>query len=78
MLVLTRKPGQGIMVGDDVRITLVEVKGDTVRIGIDAPRSTKVYRQELYEAVMQENRDAVSWDMSDLEELGLHASGEKK
>lgn len=78
MLVLTRKPGQGIMIGDDVRITLVEVKGDTVRIGIDAPRTTKVYRQELYEAVRQENREAVSWNLSDLEALGMHVSGEKK
>lgn len=78
MLVLTRKPGQGIMIGDDVRITLVEVKGDTVRIGIDAPRATRVYRQELYEAVRQENRDAVSWDFSDLEALDKHVSKESK
>lgn len=58
MLVLTRKPGQQIMVGDDIVINVVEVSGDKVRIAIEAPRDIKIYRGEIYRAIQEENRKA--------------------
>ena len=58
MLVLTRKPGERLVIGDNVVITVVEVRGDNIRIGIDAPREVKVYRGEIYDAIVAENREA--------------------
>ncbi len=55
MLVLTRKKGQSIMIGDDIEVKVVEVDGDAVRIGIKAPRDLSIYRQEIYEAIREEN-----------------------
>lgn len=49
MLILTRKVGEGIIIGDDIKLTIVETKGGNVRIGIDAPKDKKIYRQELYD-----------------------------
>ena len=54
MLVLTRKVGEGIIIGDDVKIAIIELKGGGVRIGIDAPREMKVHRQEVYDAIQKE------------------------
>lgn len=58
MLVLTRKPKQQIMIGDDIVLNIVEVQGDNVRIAIDAPRSVKIYRGEIYHAIQEENKQA--------------------
>lgn len=69
MLVLTRKLGEGIVIGDDITITVVELKGGNVRIGIKAPRSKKVHRQEVYDRIVQENRDAAHWNMNDLDAI---------
>ena len=60
MLVLTRKPKQQIMVGDDIVINIVEVQGDNVRSAIDAPRSIKIYRGEIYHAIQEENKQAAA------------------
>ncbi len=60
MLVLTRRPGESIVVGQDIVITVIEIKGGQVRIGIDAPREIDVYREEIYEQVRQENIAAVA------------------
>jgi len=74
MLVLTRKPRQQIMIGDDVIINIVEVQGDNVRIAIDAPRNIKIYRGEIYRAIQEENRKAamanVDLDLSSLPKAG--------
>jgi len=58
MLIITRKPGEKIMLGDDVTVEVIEVSGSSVRIGIDAPRSVPVYREEIWAAVKEENTAA--------------------
>ena len=58
MLILTRKTGESIMVGDHVRVVVVEVKGRQVRIGVEAPGDTKIYRGEIFERIQEENRRA--------------------
>ena len=60
MLALTRKPGHQIMIGDNILINIVDVQGDSVRIAIDAPREIKIYRGELYRAIVEENKRAVT------------------
>ncbi|MCL2789952.1 MAG: carbon storage regulator CsrA [Desulfobulbus sp.] len=70
MLVLTRKPGEGIIIGDNITIKIIELKGGGIRMGIDAPRNTKIYRQEVYDRIRQENIDAAAdWNMADLDIL---------
>jgi carbon storage regulator len=60
MLVLSRRVGESVVVGDDVTITVLEVRGDVVRIGIDAPRSVSVHRAELLAELASENRSSAS------------------
>ena len=60
MLVLTRKKWQSINIGDNIRIVVLDVMGDNVRVGIEAPVETAVYRSEIYQAIQQENREAVA------------------
>jgi carbon storage regulator len=55
MLVLTRKSDESINLGDDITITVVEIKGNSVRLGIKAPEKLKIYRKELYERIKSEN-----------------------
>lgn len=58
MLVLTRKIDQSIMIGDGIRIVVVDVRGDQVKIGIDAPRDIAVHREEVYQEIQAENQRA--------------------
>ena len=60
MLVLTRKPKQQIMIGDNIIINVVEVQGENVRIAIEAPREIKIYRGEIYRAIQEENQKAAA------------------
>lgn len=60
MLVLTRRPGESIVIGDDVTVTVLEVRGDQIRIGIDAPRSVKVHREEVVREIERTNSEAVA------------------
>jgi carbon storage regulator len=60
MLVLTRKIGESLAINDDVRITVLEVKGKTVRLGIEAPADVKVYRQEILVKILEENKQAAT------------------
>lgn len=58
MLILTRKLNESITIGDSIEISVIEIKGDQVKLGINAPREIKVYRNEVYLAIQQENREA--------------------
>lgn len=58
MLKLSRRPGERVMIGDDVIVTVLEVSGQTVRLGITGPRSVPVYREEVWLAVQAENQAA--------------------
>ncbi len=60
MLVLSRRAGESVVIGDDVTISVLDVRGDIVRIGIDAPRSIAVHRAELLEQLEQTNKEAAS------------------
>jgi carbon storage regulator len=66
MLVLSRHRDETIMIGDDIEITVVDIKGDKVRIGINAPRDIQVHRKEVYEAIKRENTDAARVQVDDL------------
>ena len=58
MLVLSRHRDESIMIGDDIVITIVDIRGDKVRLGIDAPQAIPVHRQEVYDAIQRENAQA--------------------
>ncbi|MFA6411425.1 MAG: carbon storage regulator CsrA [Syntrophales bacterium] len=58
MLILTRKLGEVIAVGDDIKIVILDIKGKHVRVGVKAPRQTKVYREELYQIIIEQNQES--------------------
>ena len=60
MLILARKVDERIIIGGEIEISVVDIRGDQVKLGINAPSHVKVYRQEVYEAILEENRQAVS------------------
>ncbi len=60
MLVLTRKIGESIKINEDVKITVIDVKGKNIRLGIEAPRETKIYREEVFLRIKQENHSAAT------------------
>ena len=70
MLVLSRHRDESIMIGDDVVITIVDIRGDKVRLGIDAPNHVPVHRQEVYEAIKRENQRASQVDPGQTRQLG--------
>ncbi|RNE66664.1 carbon storage regulator [Cryobacterium tepidiphilum] len=69
MLVLTRKPGEKILLGDDIVITVLDARGDSIRIGIDAPRGLKIQRDEVVRAVTEANIAAATADASAEDQL---------
>lgn len=58
MLILARRINEQIVIGDTIRVSVVDIKGDQVKLGIEAPRTVRVYRNEVYEAIQEENRQA--------------------
>ncbi|SNY05198.1 carbon storage regulator CsrA [Paractinoplanes atraurantiacus] len=60
MLVLTRRAGESVMIGDDVIITVLEARGDVIRLGIQAPRDVQVHREEVYRELRAANQEAAS------------------
>lgn len=69
MLVLTRKSDESIKLGDDITITIVEVKGNSVRIGIEAPAGLRIYRRELYDKIKEENISAAKLFMDEFTKI---------
>lgn len=59
MLVLTRKLGESIAIDDNIKITVVQIKGKQVRLGIEAPKDTKIHREEVYLAIQEQNKASV-------------------
>lgn len=82
MLVLSRKKGQSIIIADNIEITVVEILGDTVRIGVNAPREVAVHRLEVFEQIAAENQQAknsqgLETKLSQLNELSKHINQDK-
>ncbi len=71
MLILARKVNERIIIGDDIEISVVEIKGDQVKLGVNAPRDVKVYRHEVYESIQRENRLAAesAGEIPDVDDL---------
>ena len=69
MLALTRKKGDSIIINDNIEITILDVQGDQIRLGINAPRSITVHRKEIYEQIKQENMVAANTSKSTVEVL---------
>lgn len=86
MLVLTRKIGQSIRVGDDILIKIVEIEGSQVKIGIDAPKGIAIFREELYEKLKESNIEAMNASKEiklenliyDAKKISINREGEKK
>jgi len=75
MLILSRKTNEKIMIGDEISISIIEIRGDQVRIGVDAPKSVKVFRQEVFDAIRAENKAAAE-SVALLPSLGIDAKRE--
>jgi carbon storage regulator len=76
MLVLTRKLGESIAIDDHIRITVVQIKGKQVRLGIKAPKETKIHREEVYQAIQDQNTQASQSDLDTLKDLHKKISNE--
>jgi carbon storage regulator len=63
MLILTRKVNEKLVIGDGIVVSIIEVRGDQVKLGIEAPRTVKVFRQEVYDAIQEQNRLAAGSPM---------------
>lgn len=74
MLVLSRQRDESIMIGDNIVVTIVDIRGDKVRLGINAPSEVPVHRQEVYEAIQRENLQASALQPDDTQELGKLAA----
>ena len=70
MLVLSRQKDETIIIGDDIEITVVDIRGDKVRLGVSAPKEISVHRKEVYDAIRRENREAAQVKPEDLSGLG--------
>jgi carbon storage regulator len=78
MLVLSRQRDETIMIGDDIEVTVVDIRGDKVRLGINAPKEISVHRKEVYDAIRRENREAAQVKPEDLSGLGKIVSRKEK
>jgi carbon storage regulator len=69
MLILTRKIGETITIGDRIKIVVVDIKGKQVRLGVEAPQETTIFREEILQKIQAENRLAAQLDFSQLDQL---------
>jgi carbon storage regulator len=69
LLILTRKSGEGLFIGDDIRITIVEIRGKQIRLGIEAPTNIVVLREEIYQRIQEENLQAAGAQDKDVTEI---------
>ncbi|HEY5586493.1 MAG TPA: carbon storage regulator CsrA [Ruminiclostridium sp.] len=69
MLVLSRKKEQSIMIGDNIELTIIEIQGDQVRIGINAPKNVSIFRKELFLEIQEENKRAAGSGKVDLNDI---------
>ncbi len=69
MLILTRKSGEGLFIGDDIRITILEIRGKQIRLGIEAPTTVVVLREEIYRRIQEENLQAAGVRDIDVSEI---------
>ncbi|ATH09364.1 carbon storage regulator [Halobacteriovorax marinus] len=69
MLVLTRKLGESIAIDDHIKIVVVQIKGKQVRLGIKAPKETKIHREEVYKSIQDQNTEAAQADLSSISDL---------
>ena len=76
MLIISRRPGEKVMVGEDIVVHVMEIVGNSVRVGIEAPRSVPVYREEIWNAVRDENRAAADALPTDLPEPARHGEAD--
>jgi carbon storage regulator len=72
MLVLTRKVGEEILIGDQINVKVIEISGNKVRLGIDAPATLRIYREEILARVKSENRSASEWELTDFQRVVDH------
>jgi len=69
MLILTRKIGECITIGDDIKVYVVDIRGKQVRLGIEAPAHAPIYRQEVYQKILEENRSAARLNPADFDRM---------
>ncbi|MBM4283746.1 MAG: carbon storage regulator CsrA [Deltaproteobacteria bacterium] len=69
MLILTRKSGEGLFIGDDIRITVVEIRGKQIRLGIEAPSEVVILREEVFLRIREQNLQAAGVQESDVQEI---------
>ncbi|MGL4981650.1 MAG: carbon storage regulator CsrA [Treponemataceae bacterium] len=69
MLILSRKLNEKIKIGNDITLTIIEIRGEQVKIGVEAPKDVKVFRQELYNAIQDENKAASNIDLAGLGDI---------
>lgn len=69
MLVITRKKGESLLIGDDIEITVIKLDDGSVKLGVSAPRDVSILRKELYTEVEEENKEAIKFDLSVLQNL---------
>ncbi len=78
MLVLSRQRDETIMIGDDIEITIVDIRGDKVRLGITAPTHIAVHRKEVYDAIQQENRRAAGVKPEEIDKVVAAANHQQR
>ena len=78
MLVLSRKLNQSIIIGDNIEIMLVDIRGDQIKLGINAPKTVKIFRKEVYEDIIRENIEAIKGQENTLDILKSYIADKEK